>query len=158
MQPCPCGTGKNYVECCGVFIEDQQTPLTPEALMRSRYTAYTQANTDYLLQTMKAPAKARFDAKSSAEWAMQVKWIKLDIKMASTQESKGVVEFIAYFKEKGKLNAIHERSEFQYEEGVWYYVDGEHLPLSDSSFFHLRIGRNDLCPCGSGKKYKTCCL
>ena len=21
-----------------------------------------------------------------------------------------------------------------------------------------RIGRNDLCPCGSGKKYKKCCL
>lgn len=21
-----------------------------------------------------------------------------------------------------------------------------------------RIGRNDLCPCGSGKKYKNCCL
>ena len=20
------------------------------------------------------------------------------------------------------------------------------------------IGRNDLCPCGSGKKYKRCCL
>ena len=21
-----------------------------------------------------------------------------------------------------------------------------------------RIGRNDLCPCGSGKKYKKCCF
>ena len=23
---------------------------------------------------------------------------------------------------------------------------------------HKKIGRNDLCPCGSGKKYKNCCL
>lgn len=23
---------------------------------------------------------------------------------------------------------------------------------------HKKIGRNDLCPCGSGKKYKHCCL
>jgi uncharacterized protein YecA (UPF0149 family) len=23
---------------------------------------------------------------------------------------------------------------------------------------HGKIGRNDLCPCGSGKKYKKCCL
>ena len=23
---------------------------------------------------------------------------------------------------------------------------------------HEKIGRNDLCPCGSGKKYKNCCL
>ena len=22
----------------------------------------------------------------------------------------------------------------------------------------MKIGRNDLCPCGSGKKYKFCCL
>ena len=22
----------------------------------------------------------------------------------------------------------------------------------------MKIGRNDLCPCGSGKKYKKCCL
>lgn len=21
-----------------------------------------------------------------------------------------------------------------------------------------KVGRNDLCPCGSGKKYKKCCL
>ena len=23
---------------------------------------------------------------------------------------------------------------------------------------HAKIGRNDKCPCGSGKKYKNCCL
>lgn len=23
---------------------------------------------------------------------------------------------------------------------------------------HKKIGRNDPCPCGSGKKYKNCCL
>ncbi len=23
---------------------------------------------------------------------------------------------------------------------------------------HIKIGRNDLCPCGSGKKYKKCCI
>jgi len=24
--------------------------------------------------------------------------------------------------------------------------------------FYMKIGRNDPCPCGSGKKYKKCCL
>jgi uncharacterized protein YecA (UPF0149 family) len=23
---------------------------------------------------------------------------------------------------------------------------------------HRKVGRNDPCPCGSGKKYKKCCL
>lgn len=150
MQHCPCGTGKYYQECCGVFIEGQQKPSTPEALMRSRYTAYTQANTDYLLKTMKSPAKDRFDAELSANWAKRVQWIRLEVKAASMEDTQGVVEFIAYFKEKGKLGTIHERSNFRFEDGAWYYVDGKHLSLN--------INRNDLCPCGSGKKYKKCCL
>ena len=39
-----------------------------------------------------------------------------------------------------------------------------HTPLEISklksnltSQTHKQIGRNDLCPCGSGKKYKKCC-
>ena len=39
-----------------------------------------------------------------------------------------------------------------------------HTPLEISklksnltSQTHKKIGRNDLCPCGSGKKYKKCC-
>jgi len=34
-----------------------------------------------------------------------------------------------------------------------------HDPLRPSDFkLPLRVGRNDPCPCGSGKKYKKCCL
>lgn len=33
-------------------------------------------------------------------------------------------------------------------------------PLPDKPFIikKEKVGRNDLCPCGSGKKYKKCCL
>ncbi len=158
MQLCPCGSEKNYPECCGSFIEGQQKPPTPEALMRSRYTAYTQANMDYLAQTMKAPASNRFNPKSASVWAKQVKWLRLEIKMTDAQGTKGFVEFIAYFEEQGKIKTLHEKSEFHYENNTWYYVDGEHLPLNDNSSHNLRVGRNDSCPCGSGKKYKKCCL
>lgn len=127
MQNCPCGTGKNYAECCGVFIEGQQKPLTPEELMRSRYSAYTRANIDYIAHTMKSPAKDRFDAKSAREWAKRVEWLKLEVKTTSIQGSKGYVEFIALFKERGKINILHELSEFHLENGAWYYVDGKHF-------------------------------
>ncbi len=30
--------------------------------------------------------------------------------------------------------------------------------MSDQSDSNLKVSRNDLCPCGSGKKYKKCCL
>ncbi|MFT8311513.1 MAG: SEC-C metal-binding domain-containing protein [Sporolactobacillus sp.] len=31
------------------------------------------------------------------------------------------------------------------------------LPTTSNSVTHAKIGRNDPCPCGSGKKYKKCC-
>jgi len=31
-------------------------------------------------------------------------------------------------------------------------------PLLEKSFSKHKVGRNDPCPCGSGKKYKKCCL
>ena len=36
--------------------------------------------------------------------------------------------------------------------------DGEDNPLSPEALSEqgLRVGRNDPCPCGSGKKYKQC--
>lgn len=156
MQICPCGTQKDYAECCGVFIEGQKKPLTPEALMRSRYSAYTQANIDYILRTMKSPAADRFDAKSAENWAKRVEWLKLEVKVAFMQREKGFVEFIAYFKEEGKIHTLQEVSEFHLENDEWYYVDGKH-PV-DAVSTALRAGRNDQCPCGSGKKYKKCCL
>lgn len=156
MRPCPCGIEKDYTECCGVFIEGQEVPLTPEALMRSRYSAYTQANIDYIARTMKSPAKDRFDPNSAREWAKRIEWLKLEVKTSSIQGTKGFVEFIAYFKEKGKTHTLHEMSEFRLDDNQWYYVDGKSPTIASPTV--LRVGRNDQCPCGSGKKYKKCCL
>jgi hypothetical protein len=35
---------------------------------------------------------------------------------------------------------------------------GAFLPAPTSLMFRERVGRNDPCPCGSGKKYKKCCM
>ncbi|MGE0616813.1 MAG: YchJ family metal-binding protein, partial [Bacteriovoracia bacterium] len=45
---CPCGTQSNYADCCERYISGKQYAPTPEALMRSRYTAYTKAEMGYL--------------------------------------------------------------------------------------------------------------
>ena len=36
--------------------------------------------------------------------------------------------------------------------------DHAHAPLTPIVRSAPKIGRNDPCPCGSGKKYKKCCL
>ena len=37
------------------------------------------------------------------------------------------------------------------------YEDVENEPITSSIHRETRVGRNDPCPCGSGKKYKRCC-
>ncbi|MEZ5505160.1 MAG: YchJ family metal-binding protein [Gammaproteobacteria bacterium] len=48
-----------------------------------------------------------------------------------------------------KEGTLHERSRFVKEDGRWFYLDGEMLPLPSP-------GRNDPCWCGSGQKFKKC--
>jgi SEC-C motif-containing protein len=154
---CPCGTGLAYNECCGIFLSGKALPETPEKLMRSRYTAYTQNNFDYITNTMTGPAAEKFDLRSASDWAESIEWIRLDVISSTIEETKGHVEFIAYFyDENKKRHAMHELSEFHFEYGKWFYVDGcapKHKPPIPETMRK----RNDICHCGSGKKYKKCC-
>lgn len=155
MNSCPCGTGKSYNDCCGLFITGIEHAKTPEQLMRSRYTAYTQANVDYIAQTMKKPAANHFDREAAYQWAKAVQWEKCEVLKSSLKQSRGFVEFRVYYSEQGMQRIMHEKSEFHQENGKWYYIDGKSYNKEPA---RPKVTRNDLCPCGSGKKYKKCCL
>lgn len=47
---CPCGSNAKYKKCCLPYLEGKAAP-TPEALMRSRYSAYIVGAVDYLFHT-----------------------------------------------------------------------------------------------------------
>ncbi len=158
MTLCPCGSEKNYACCCGPAIGGKKPASNPEALMRSRYTAFTQANIDYITQTMKGKVSANFDPISAKQWAEQVQWQKLEVINAPALKENatlGFVEFIAHYQFLGKDERIHEISEFHLENGHWYYVDGKFPQPKNSE--QPKIGRNDPCLCGSGQKHKKCC-
>jgi len=157
MKNCPCGTEKNYFDCCGAFISNQKIPSTPEKLMRSRYTAYTQANIDYIANTMKSFAAENFDAEAARVWAKKIKWAGLDVVKTSHDSTKGMVEFFAHYYSNNKKHELHEISEFHFEEGRWFYVNGTQFNERVIMQKERKIGRNDICPCGSHKKYKKCC-
>ena len=158
MENCPCGSNTSYETCCSPYIKGEKVPSTPEILMRSRYTAYTQADTNYIARTMKAPASDHFDIKAARDWAKQVTWLKLEITNTVTEDKKGFVEFEAHFTINGKRQLLNESSEFHLINGTWYYIDGAdpaakaRLPANVT-----RIGRNEPCLCNSGVKYKKCC-
>lgn len=124
---CPCGSRLTYSHCCGLYIEQQAQAPTPEALMRSRYSAYTLANIDYIKATMKGRALLGFNEQQAKAWAQRVQWLGLTIVNTFprlTNDTQGYVEFIAFYKEQGQSQTLHERSEFQCHQGKWYYTDG----------------------------------
>jgi SEC-C motif-containing protein len=119
---CPCDSGLLYADCCGPWhagLALGQHAPTPEALMRSRYSAYVIGLLDYLLATWHA---------SSSPGDLElppVKWLGLEVRHAQTAGDAGVVEFVARCKEGGRAQRMHETSRFVREDGRWYYIDGQ---------------------------------
>lgn len=144
---CYCGSELTFDACCNKFIEGIELPNSPEQLMRSRYSAYVIKNSSYIFNTYAAEQQQANPISEISAFAQQAKFIRLQIIEAATQQ----VEFIAYYIIDNTLYQLHERSNFVIQDGKWRYVDGT---LFDAPT--LKLGRNDLCPCGSTKKYKKC--
>lgn len=154
---CPCGSEKPYSLCCGMFIEQHSQPQTPEQLMRSRYTAYTMTNLDYIKKTMQGAAALHFDLESAQKRSEHAQWLRLDVLnsyLDPKNSKRGFVEFKAYYRLAKQEHCMHELSEFLLQDGRWYYVDGKIVMEAPAK---VKINRNDPCICGSGKKYKKCC-
>lgn len=93
--------------------------------MRSRYTAYALAKTDYIKQTMQGKPLTQWNEIEAKSWAVSVTWLRLNIiKTHNSSSEQGYVEFIARFIEQGQHKNIHEISEFRLINGQWFYVDG----------------------------------
>ena len=149
---CPCGSKSKYADCCGIYINGIKTAPTPVVLMRSRYSAYNLANTDYIRKTMRGKPLIGFNQEEARAWAQNIHWIDLSIIGTSSNiPNIGYVEFVARFMEGDKLKCLHETSEFFAGNGIWYYVDGVQHPAKNTS-----VPRNTACPCGSKKKFKNC--
>ncbi len=159
MSDCPCKSQKSLEKCCGPYLSEGRAAPTAEALMRSRYTAYAQGNIDYVEKTTAPEALRDFDRAGSEQWSKKAEWVGLEIVSMSEgkeDDETGTVEFIAKYKMDGSEHQHHEVSHFRREDGTWLFVDGKLMrePVRNEG---PRVGRNDPCPCGSGKKYKKCC-
>ncbi len=120
---CPCGSSNPYSACCARYLEGNEPAPTAEALMRSRYTAYTLLREDYLLATWHP--STRPSALGLAEEA-PTKWLGLEVKRHEQQDADhAIVEFVARYKVHGRAHRLHEVSRFVREAGRWFYVDGD---------------------------------
>ena len=125
-NPCPCGSGQVYASCCGRFINQGVLPETAEQLMRSRYTAFTQANEPYLLASWHESTRPVALGLASDE---PVTWLGLRIdkvEAGGAQDVRGMVCFVARSRlGSGRAQRLQECSRFVREQGRWFYVDGD---------------------------------
>ena len=156
MEKCSCGKSLHYLNCCAEVISGKRKAVSPEELMRSRYSAFVHQEIDYLMKTH-APEFRPDDRNEIADWAAQVQWEGLEVLNVKTENETGWVEFKAHYIENNEQYVLHENSFFRKEEGEWFYVNGE-VPQKPIAPKECHIERNSPCPCGSGKKYKKCCM
>ncbi|MFT5234537.1 MAG: SEC-C motif-containing protein [Candidatus Krumholzibacteriia bacterium] len=157
---CPCGTEKSYAECCEPVVKGDRAATTAEELMRARYTAYTKVELDFLHESLHPDHREGVDPEGSREWAENAEWHSLEVLKTSAggpEDEQGKVEFVATYTLDGDMQRYHEQAEFDKIKGNWYFregVPGVRQPIVREE---PKIGRNDPCSCGSGKKYKKCC-
>jgi SEC-C motif-containing protein len=152
---CLCGSEIEYSLCCEPFHKKLKLPSTAEALMRSRFVAYAKQNQAYLLETWHTSKRPKIIDFSKQEAV----WTALDIiktKKGMAKDSKGIVEFKAYYSLDSEAYVMNEISRFIKASGQWQYLEGLVKSVSKVNQ-QANQGKNAPCSCGSGKKFKRCC-
>ena len=126
--------------------------------MRSRFTAHVAHDDLYLHRTYLPTCKAPFVADDDSP---RVPWTRLIVHSHETGADPDLafVEFSAFFlSDNNSEQVLLEKSEFRRVNNEWFYTRVIRNGPAPHKAAGPKIGRNDPCPCGSGKKYKQCCL
>jgi SEC-C motif domain protein len=161
-EKCPCCSDKEFESCCGPLLEGAREAATAEELLRSRYTAFTRSDVAYIRRTRHPRSATDFDEGTVRGWAEGSRWHGLEIvkiEGGAEGDEKGAIDFVATFtdKESGGRKEHKEHALFLKEGELWLFVDGDYVLPEPFVRPAPKIGRNDPCPCGSGKKHKKCC-
>jgi SEC-C motif-containing protein len=160
MESCPCGSGISFEQCCRPIISGEQPAETAEALMRSRCSAFATLQIDHIWESTHPDQRKGHSRKTIQKWSEKSQWLGFEIISVTggqPADDEGQVEFVAEYREKGMRNRHHELATFKKKDGKWYFYDGSPAPQKQVVRDAPKIGRNDPCLCGSGKKYKKCC-
>jgi len=159
---CLCGSGLEYENCCARYIENGDNVPDAASMVRSRYTAYCLQKYAYHVESTHPDFREKLTAEIIEKYAKDIKWLSLELGeekeyISAEGECFRQISFVAHYEKDGKPRQLSETSFFKEKDERLYYVHG----VAKKPVAHKRIlpkiGRNDICPCGSNKKYKKCC-
>lgn len=142
---CPCQSGEPYVACCQAYHQGAPAP-SAVALMRARFSAYALNDAAFVQASWHSQTRPAVLDMADGE-----RWLGLDVIHSEEDNKRGWVHFRATCRDASGFLVLEEHSRFVHETGRWFYVDGE------AEIIPLNPGRNDRCPCNSGRKFKKCC-
>lgn len=154
---CPCGLGSSFATCCEPIIKGTRESETAEELMRARYSAFVTGAIDFIVASTHSRTRKNVDLSFIREWSETSTWLGLHVfETKQVNDNKAFVSFEAQYTQGGEDHHHREKSLFERENGHWRFVTGEDLKNPTIRYETPRPGRNDPCPCASGKKYKKC--
>lgn len=127
--------------------------------MRARYAAYVLGEIDFIIDSVHPDSPGEADRRTTEAWSKNADWQGLEVvtsEAGGEQDEEGMVEFIARFNVQDTAQQHHERARFKRHNKKWLYLDGDEIKPQPIRRAAPRVGRNDPCPCGSGKKFKKC--
>jgi SEC-C motif-containing protein len=157
---CPCTSGKDFAACCEPVIQQKRKAATAEELMRSRYSAYALGMVDWIVDSQSPDGRQFVDRNATEQWSKRATWHRLEVlttEQGGPDDDEGLVDFKAYYTLAGEDITHHEVASFRKEDGTWYFVDGIEVKPRPFKRLERKVGPNEPCPCGSGKKHKKCC-
>src|SRR4051812_16359050 len=127
MTDCPCGSRREISACCGPYLAGLPAP-TAEALMRSRYSAYTLGNFDHIERTCTGPAALAFDRAEAERSQLGTQWLGLSVlktQKGRETDSEGTVTFEFRYRQHGEDHAQRDVSSFRRIGGNWLYYESD---------------------------------
>lgn len=155
MTLCPCGLNRDFDDCCGPIIAGAPAP-TAESLMRSRYTAFVKRTLDHVERTHAPEVFNDFNRAEAERLAEECEWHGLEISRATETGDTAEIEYVMRFRREEQDITQTASSCFRRDHGQWLYVSSSVNPHI-TQLRVTKVGRNDPCPCNSGKKAKKCC-
>jgi SEC-C motif-containing protein len=161
MSACHCGSGAEYTSCCEPVISGKRQAATAEALLRARYSAFNRADIKFIENSHSTKTRGQVDFAGIEQWARDAEWKKLEVirvERGQAGDADGEIEFKAHYRLHNKDCVLHEVGEFAYKQRQWWYMDSKLPEMKQYVRETPKIGRNDPCACGSGRKFKKCCM
>lgn len=124
---CPCDSGQSYKNCCQPLHKGSKAP-SPEALMRSRYSAYVLHLTAYIIKTTH-PDGTRYQV-DQARWTREIEEFSQNTRFARLQilaAHEDMVTFRATLFANEREVSFTEVSIFRQHNGQWKYYSGTRL-------------------------------